>query len=244
MRKKLLAYSVKYNGDYFKIKKAVENNEKYQEITYSGSYLTIRDNIYPDTLRQLKYPPFVLYYEGDITLLNNVMVGIVGSRICDERGEENVIALMQHLNPHYGIVSGMAKGIDGIAHQQALSNGRKTVGVIGCGLDIIYPHENDELFNLMRNQALLISEYPQKTPPLAYHFPWRNRLIAALGDSLIVVQAKRRSGTLISVNEALELNKTIYCFPGCYDDKFYSGCNLLINEGAQIICSDSDIKNI
>lgn len=244
MQDRILYYAIKYNGDYTKIKNALFNNEEYKKIKYQGKYLTICDEKYPECFRQLKYKPWILFYKGDIHLLEEKMIGVVGSRQYSAYGETCTVALLAHLNKNYGIVSGLAKGIDAIAHVNSLKQNRKTIAVIGCGIDYVYPKENKELYKQIEKEGLIISEYPYSTKPFAHRFPWRNRLIAALSSSLIVIEAKKRSGTLITVNEALELGKDIYCFPHPFCSINGEGCNALIQQGSAMIKDIKDIQDI
>ncbi len=139
-------------------------------------------------------------------------------------------------------MSGLARGIDGQAHRSALD--QHTIAVIGCGLDVVYPKEHASLYAVMRKKQLIISEYPNGTKPYAYHFPWRNRIIAALSEAVIVVEARRRSGSLLTVNEALELDIPVYCVPHAYLDEAGTGCNLLISQGANILVDEDDLRLI
>jgi len=241
-RKQLLAYALKYQGDYRAIYQAIKNRETFDDCAYLGSYLTILDGEYPVELLTLKYPPFILFYCGDITLLSKKKIAIVGSRSCSQYGEEITKKITDYLSCDHVIISGMAKGIDAIAHYQAIIKGR-SIGVLGCGIDRIYPFENLNLYQVMRNQQLLISEYPGLVAPHRHHFPFRNRLIAALGSCLIVTEAKIKSGTLLTVNEALELNREVYVVPYNLSDE-ESGCNYLIKQGANIITEVNDLLNI
>ena len=136
----------------------------------------------------------------------------------------------------------MAKGIDAVAHYQAIKNGR-SIGILGCGIDRVYPKENLMLFQLMKDHQLLLSEYPGLVAPHRHHFPFRNRLIAALGSCLIVTEAQIKSGTLLTVNEALELNREVYVVPYNLGNE-ESGCNYLIKQGANIITEVNDLLKI
>ena len=243
MRERLLYYAIKYDGDYNKIKKAMDNNEKYKIIKYDGNYICICDEQYPNTLKELKNPPFVLFYEGDSSLLYKSAISVVGSRDISVLGKSYVQTLLKYLNKEYVIISGMARGVDGFVHEFALTS-HQTIGVIGCGLNITYPLENDELYKKMRQQQLLISEYPNGVKPYAWHFPMRNRIIAALGKCLVVIEAKKRSGTLLTVNEALELAHEIFCFPHPFIENEVSGCNLLIESGASVMVDVERIKDL
>lgn len=231
----ILAYAIRYQGNWSKIAQAISTKESYKPIHTSDTYITILDDVYPDCLKELRFPPWILFYEGDIHLLNDEMVSIVGSRDCSRYGMDCTKDVIQHLPRSQTIVSGLAKGIDACAHHYALSYRHKTIGVIGCGLDIPYPKENIDLYKQLSKNHLIISEYPRGTPPRKENFPWRNRIIAALGKVLIVTEAKRHSGTLLTVNEALNLDRDIYCIPYPYDDLKGEGCNLLISQGAIIL---------
>lgn len=242
MREQLLYYAIKYNGDYVKIKRAIETKEAWERVEYDGKFVTILDAFYPMKLRRLEYAPWVLFYEGNIALAKNDAVGIVGARASSSYGRQVCELITQELKKRYTIVSGLAKGIDACAHQQALD--KNTIGVIGCGIDISYPKENEKLFQMMKERQLVLSEYPKGSKPLAFHFPWRNRLIAALSNHLIVIEAKKRSGTLLTVNEALALDIPVSCVPHDFMKKEGEGCNLLISQGANILVDMEDIRNI
>ncbi len=245
MKKRLLAYSVKYQGEFNKISEAVWKEEPYEKnIVYKGNYVTLLDKEYPHQLMPLKYKPWVLFYEGNLSLLKQEMVTVIGSRKISENGKRCTNELITNLRDNYVIVSGLAKGVDGYAHTMALEKGRNTIAVIGSGIDVHYPKENDYLYHRIIREGLIISEYPFGTRPYAYHFPWRNRILAALGKAVIVVEANKQSGTMITVNEALELGKEIYCFPHGYFDSNGTGCNMLIMEGCNIIHDLQQIKEI
>lgn len=242
MREQLLYYAVKYDGNYQRIKRAIEKEEPWEPITYQGNYVTILDAKYPMKLRRLQYAPWVLFYEGNLSLAKNDGCGIIGSRDTSVFGRDMCVKITNEVKKRYTIVSGLAKGVDGLAHRYALD--RNTIAVIGCGLDICYPKENEWLYRQIAQHHLLISEYPKGSKPLAYHFPWRNRILAGLSDCLVVIEAKKRSGTLITVNEALTLDIPIYCVPHDFMKKEGEGCNLLISQGANILVDEDDIRDI
>lgn len=242
MREQLLCYSIRYLGDWNKIASAIITSEPWDYIEYNGNYTTIFDDDYPYSLRELAYAPWVIFFQGDMSLLNRSAISIVGSRICDAYGIKMCSKITRKLKERYVIVSGLAKGIDGCAHKESLDSG--TIGILGNGIDVIYPKENINLYQEMKDHHLILSEYPKGTPPLAKHFPWRNRIIVALGESLIVVEARIKSGTMGSVNEALTLSIPIYVVPHRYDDELGKGCNLLISQGANILIDEQDIDNI
>lgn len=242
MRNKILYYAVKYHGEWQQITNAIANQEPAVEIIYPHPYVTVLDKDYPNAFRRLRYSPWVIFYDGDLSLLDRKAVSLVGARECNAYGRRMAIHVTKLLKDKAVIVSGLAKGIDAIVHEEAMD--RHTIGVIGCGIDVVYPKANAALYRQMSEKHLIISEYPIGSKPLAYHFPWRNRLIAALGSALIVIQAKKRSGTLLTVNEALELGIPIYCIPHEFGDINGLGSNLLVSQGANILTDDQDILTI
>lgn len=242
MREQILAYALKYQGEYWDIKKAINNHEKFNEVHYQGNYITILDERYPKVLFDLEHPPFILFYCGQLDLLDIPSLGIVGSRQCTTYGITMVEEIVSNCSSRC-IVSGLAKGIDAYAHKFALDAHKHTIAVIGCGLDIVYPKENEALY-LRLNHELILSEYPNGTPPLAHHFPWRNRLLAALSHRIVVVEASLRSGTMLTVNEALILNRDVYVVPYHYGEKNGKGCNLLIQQGANVIINEEDLVEL
>ena len=239
-REAILWYAIQYDGDWKKIGNAIKAHENYSIITYSYAYFTIVDDEYPDAFKKLRYPPWIIFYQGDLGLLKEKGVGIVGARNCSLQALQNTDLIVKRLQSKYVIVSGLAKGIDARAHQNAI----RTIGVLGCGINVIYPKENTFLFERMKYTGLIISEYPMHVKPLAYHFPWRNRLIAALSYSLVVIEASYKSGTMITVNECLELSVPIYCVPTAFQDEKHQGCNYLISNGANILVDIKDVDDI
>lgn len=239
-REAILWYAIQYDGDWKKIGNAIKAHENYSIITYPYAYFTIVDDEYPDAFKKLRYPPWIIFYQGDLGLLKEKGVGIVGARNCSLQALQNTDLIVKRLQSKYVIVSGLAKGIDARAHQNAI----RTIGVLGCGINVIYPKENTFLFERMKYTGLIISEYPMHVKPLAYHFPWRNRLIAALSYSLVVIEAAYKSGTMITVNECLELSAPIYCVPTAFQDEKHQGCNYLISNGANILVDIKDVDDI
>lgn len=239
IRDLLVHYAIKHKGDYFKIISAINKKEPVDYLLTSKQTLTILDEQYPKALRNLKYPPLVLFYKGNVELLNNQTCGIIGSRSVCDYASKMVHCVTEELKKKYTIVSGLAKGIDALVHQNSLTN--QTIGVIGCGIDTIYPLENKELYEMMEHKHLILSEYPEQVAPLKHHFPWRNRIIAALSNFLVVVSAEQRSGTLTTVNAALDLSKDVYVIPYPNDNIYGKGCNQLIKEGAHLLMLE-DVK--
>lgn len=239
MREKILAYSIQYKGDWQSIAKALAEKTEIKPVKVNCSYVTIVDEAYPDKLKQLRFPPWILFYEGDFSLLNKESIGIVGSREIGDYGRECTLKICDAVKKQFVVVSGMAKGIDSCAHWACMDS--QTVGVCGSGLDIHYPKCNESLYAQMKKNQLLISEYPPGTPVRKHHFPWRNRIIAALSDKLVIPQARIRSGTMITANHAAEMGKEVYCVPYPFDDADGEGCNELISNGAFILTSFDDL---
>lgn len=190
------------------------------------------DSNYPQILRTIYNPPALLYFKGDIALLKTDCLAIVGSRQATDYSFRCIGGLVPRLVNRYTIVSGLAKGVDSWAHQHALNNHGKTIAVIGSGLDIAYPKENLALQQEIMNNGLVISEYPPRTPIRKFHFPQRNRIIAGLSQKVIVTEAKKRSGSLITADLALENNREVLAIPGRIDVSLSAGCNSLIEQGA------------
>lgn len=229
-RNKLISYSHFYMGEYDKIIKAI-NNEIHVPMVNINNAITIYDDIYPKRLFNLKYPPLVIYYKGNIDLLNDDnCISIVGSRMACEYALKATKALCI-ANNDKTIISGLAKGIDACAHE----NANKTIGILGCGIDYIYPRCNYELFNEIEKNGLIISEYPGYSKPLGFHFPFRNRIIACLSSKVYVMQSNSKSGTMTTINEALELGKEVKVLPYDVFSEFGTNNNHLIYEGASII---------
>ncbi len=244
MRDKIIQAAVLYQGDYEKIAYAIKYDIRLPSTRTNVDAITIVDEEYPKSLKQLRYPPFVLFYKGNLKLLSQQGISVVGSRYPDDYGVKMTKRIVNECHRSYVIVSGLAKGIDATAHQAALDIQRPTVAVIGCGIDCIYPKENEKLYGDVAAQGLIISEYPVNTPPRRHHFPFRNRLIAALGSKCVVTSATLKSGTMITVNEAISLGKEVLCLPYPIGVSSGEGCNLLISQGATILTNVTDFAMI
>jgi DNA processing protein len=205
------------------------------------SILTFEDRNYPEYLRETFDPPYVLYCAGRIEALKGPVVSIVGSRKPSAYGRAVAERLARDLASRgLVIVSGLARGVDSISHWGALEGG-KTVAVLGSGLEIIYPRENRGLFNKIIEQGAVVSEFPPESPPLGFHFPIRNRIISGLSLALIVVEATKRSGSLISARLALEQNREVMAVPGNITSELSQGTNWLIQTGAKLVESWEDV---
>lgn len=216
---------------------------EWDAICASNPHILLWNNAsYPQPMREIPDSPLLLYCDGDVSLLSSPCLAIVGSRNASAHGCR-VAAHLAHGLSLCGItiVSGMAKGIDSIAHKSALRAVGRSIGVLGTGLDITYPRDNETLYDSMRQQGLLLTEYAPATPPLATNFPIRNRLISGLCVGVIVVEAAERSGTLITARLALEQNRAVFVVPGPALDKQFAGCQKLVREGAHPVFTVDDV---
>lgn len=187
------------------------DNTKIKEIK-------IGDKLYPENLLHIYHPPKTLYILGNEKLLNEPSIAIIGCRRCSDYGKKVSYYFAEELSKReIVIVSGLAKGIDTYAHKGAVKAKGKTIAVLGCGLDIVYPSENIDIYRqIVQTGGAIVSEYPVGTKPEKQHFPARNRIISGLSDGVLVIEAKKRSGTLITVEHALEQGKDVYAVPRKY----------------------------
>jgi DNA processing protein len=200
------------------------------------------DSDYPYYLKEISSPPLVLYTKGNIKLLAKESVAIVGTRTPTNYGKEVAFNFSCKLSSlGVNIVSGLALGIDTSAHKGVLKAGGSTVAVLGSGLSYIYPRQNKRLAESIAKEGLLVSEYPIKTAPIACNFPRRNRIISGLSKGVVVVEAARRSGALITANFAVGQNREVFAVPGNIDKFQSKGPNSLIKEGAKLVDSVEDV---
>lgn len=205
-------------------------------------FITIKDFEYPSLLKEIYDPPLALFAQGNSALMQERLLAIVGARDSDHLAENSLRTVMPDLiREKLTIVSGLAKGADTMAHKQAIEYGGKTIGVLGGGFFHIYPRENRKLAELMAKEHLIISEYPPIRKPEKWHFPMRNRIIAGLSVGTLVIQAKKRSGSLITADMALDSGREVYAFPGPINHKLFEGTNHLIQQGAKLVGTSEDI---
>ncbi|MFD2371283.1 DNA-processing protein DprA [Brevibacillus sp. GCM10020057] len=215
----------------------VEQREKN-----SCQYLCFFDSDYPDQLRHIPDFPLVLFCKGDTALLHQPSIGVVGSRKPTPYGRACCAHLVKELAQHgLVIVSGLAQGIDGEAHQSALQAGGKTVGVLGCGIDQVYPAGHRALYRKIESLGLLVSEYPPGTPPLPGLFPERNRIISGLCLGIVVVEGAEKSGSLVTADCALEQGRDVFAVPGSIFSSVSAGPHNLIKQGAKLVTSSADV---
>ena len=259
----IVALAIKYDGDWEKIMNALnqrtsltpEENEEENEEQNLEFYLNIAKNSnyhyitcvsegYPELLKQEYRPPFALFYHGDISLIQNIgkNVAIVGSRDCSPYGEYMTRRIAAGIANRFNVISGMARGIDRVAHETAMENGGKTIAVLGGGINNCYPPSNKDIYEQIKKDHLVIRDYPGDVIPQPIYFPRRNRLIAALSRGTIVTEAYERSGTLITVMHAMQANRPILCVP--YLATANSQCNRLIAEGAFLIESPEQVIEV
>ncbi len=207
------------------------------------SIINIEDESYPKLLKQIYDPPICLYIKGDTQILNDFSLAIIGCRQCSNYGSKIAKDIAYSLaKKDINIVSGLARGIDTFAHIGAVNGNGKTIAVVGTGLDIVYPYQNKILEeNIVKKGGAIVSEYPLGTKPIKTNFPERNRIISGLSKGVIVVEAKEKSGTLITVDFALEQGRNVYVVPGNINSKNSVGTNELIKEGAKPITKLADI---
>ena len=205
--------------------------------------LTLQDAEYPDRLRNIYDPPITLYVKGTLPVIDEEpIVAIVGTRTCTPYGFKASEKIGYQLAMHGIIVTtGLARGVDTAAARGALKGGGRVIGVIGSGLNVVYPAENKALFNDVANSGAMISEYPPGTAGLPAHFPMRNRILSGLSLGVAVIEAPKKSGALITATRALEQGRDIFALPGNVDVRNCEGSNLLLREGAIPILSGEDI---
>ncbi len=204
------------------------------------SILCLADPDYPSPLRECFDPPTLLYYKGNVSLNHPRIVSVIGTRTPSPYGKQLTATLLKELAAYdVLVVSGLADGIDALAHRSALASGLSTIGVLGHGLDTLYPADNRLLAKEMLRQGGLLTEFPQSTPPAKQNFPRRNRIVAGLAGAVIIVETNMTRGSMITAGLALGYGRDIYTFPGRTTDAKSSGCNALIrqNKAALITCA-------
>ncbi len=203
---------------------------------------TAADDNYPCSLKSFEDAPVVLYIKGEIDALNQMSVAIVGSRAASFYGCKSANTFARaFVEAGMMVVSGLARGIDTAAHQGALSAGGKTIAVIGCGFNHMYPKENRSLMETISGNGAVVSEFACAMPPLKQNFPWRNRIISALSLATVVIEAGSKSGALITADCALSQNKDVYVVPSNIDNETALGSNQLIQDGAKVALNPDDV---
>jgi len=211
--------------------------------TCHSTIVAYEDKAYPTLLKEIHDPPLVLFVRGDKNLLNNLQVAIVGSRHSTCTGNDIALKLSSDLSESgIAVTSGLALGIDAKAHIGAMSKSGKTIAVVATGLDSVYPRRHLKLFReIINNGGVVVSEFPPNTLPRAGHFPKRNRIISGMSAGVVVVEAKIKSGSLLTAKSALEQNREVFSVPGSIFNEQSQGCNYLIQQGAKLVTSSADI---
>jgi len=234
-----IAHSIKGFNTWERVDKEIRDIDRLRL-----KLLVLTDSYYPKNLFNIFYPPPFLYLKGKILPEDDLAVAIVGPRASDRYGRIVTESISSEL-ASFGItiVSGMARGIDSIAHASALKAGGRTIAILGSGLDVIYPPENTKLYNEISNSGAVISEFSLGSAPDAVNFPKRNRMISGLSLGVIVIQASEKSGSLITASFALEQNREVFAVPGNITSKLSRGTHMLIKQGAKLVESVDDIMN-
>lgn len=244
----LIYFALLYKGDWNDIIKALEKHEIVDEELYlkmmqkvKCKICTIIDNDYPEVMKKIYKPPFVIFYYGDFSLLyKDNIIGVVGSREPLPYSIDACVEVLKNIGEKDPvIISGLALGIDTIAHKCALNNGYQTIAVLGSGIDYCYPLENYRLYDQIKYTGLIISEHPYKEIVSKEAFVFRNRLIAGLSKVLLIPEVKTKSGTLATIKYGVDFSKEILVIPHPIFDKTFN--NSLIQEGAKITISNKDI---
>lgn len=245
----LLCLSIKYKGDFKKMLNAIQNKEtateeqlKEANESLKTKFITILDQEYPTELKTVTMPPLVLYYIGDISLLKSeeIHVAVIGSREYSPYGEKVTKLFVEPLAKNKRvIVSGMARGIDSIAHETCINAGGKTIAVLGNGILKAYPSSNQKLYDEIKKNHLVISEYPGELEATPENFPMRNRIVAGISNKILVTEGHVNSGTNITVLFALKQGKDILAVPSEIGKQ--SACNKLIQDGAYLVETVDDV---
>lgn len=205
--------------------------------------ITYRDAAYPSKLRSIPDPPLVLYYQGTLPdFESRPVIGVVGTRKATSYGLMSAKRMGQQISRCGGIVvSGMALGIDAMAMSGALTGGQPVVGVLGCGVDVVYPKTNETLFEQTQRFGCILSEFPPETRPTPQNFPMRNRIISGISNGVVVIEAPEKSGSLITANLAAEQGRDVFAVPGNIDMASFLGSNRLLRDGAIMVSSGWDV---
>lgn len=221
-----------------------ENFKYYKESLHKNTckVTTIFDDDYPENLKNIDDRPAILYYKGNLREDDKYSLAFVGARKCTDYGKWACQKLVGELaQKNITTVSGLANGIDSICHKTSLKYNKRTIGVIGCGIDQVYPKTNKKLYEMIEENGLILSEFPLKSPPNPWNFPQRNRIISGISLATIVIEAKEKSGTMITSSCAISQGREVFAVPGNINSLYSKGTNKLIQDGAKLIISAEDI---
>jgi len=224
-------------------KSEVDAERSYEVFLESGARLThLYDEDYPELLKNIYDPPVLLYYIGELAQSHDICVAMIGSRRATAYGTQAAAMLAKEV-AYQGIyvVAGMARGIDSVCHQAAMEAGGRTLAVLGSGVDVVYPRENEKLYRRIAENGAVISEFPLGTLPKPGHFPMRNRVISGLSHGVVVVEAGEKSGTLLTVEHALSQGRDVFAVPGPITSPGSVGTNRLLKQGCKPVLTGKDI---
>lgn len=235
--------SSRQKNSFMECRRKWDMEKEWQKLKEQGiRIVSFDERAYPFRLKKISDPPFLLYYRGRLPEEMKPCVAIIGARMCSGYGRSVAWEFAAGLAGRgIQIVSGMADGIDGIAQRSALEHGGMSYGVLGCGVDVCYPSSNRTLYQDLLAHGGILSEFLPGTKPEAGHFPMRNRIISGLADLILVIEAKERSGTRITVNMALEQGREVYAVPGRIMDELSRGCHQMIRDGAGMALNIDEI---
>lgn len=231
----------------------INHRDKYNPDTYCEyvegldiGFAGIDEDEYPEKLKNINGAPIGIFYKGKLPERKELHVAVIGARECSEYGKYIATELGESLARNgIPVISGMARGVDGISQRGALSAGGSSYGILGSGVDVCYPACNRELYEELTKKGGVLSDFPPGTEPLSKHFPQRNRIVSGLSDAVVVIEARQKSGTLITVDMALEQGRDVYVVPGRITDRLSDGCNRLLSQGASVFLSpDEFIKEL
>ena len=218
----------------------------YDLLEFKGiSFISRNCDGFPTLLREIPDPPIGIFIKGNLPEDESVKVAVIGSRSCSEYGRLTAGILARPLaRAGIIIVSGMARGVDSVAHRSAIEAGGRTIAVLGSGVDVCYPKENESLHRDIINNGCVISEYPPGTKPIHYNFPARNRIISGLSKGIIVTEAAKKSGTMITVDQAADQGREVFAVPGNITVRLCEGTNKLIKDGAHVASCYLDVLEV
>lgn len=216
--------------------------EEYEKLDIKGiGVVFYGEKTYPKRLLEIPDAPYALFYRGSLPKEEPLSVAVIGARECSGYGEFVAAQLGRYLGEQgIQVISGMARGIDGISQTAAMEAGGTSYGVLGSGVDVCYPKSNQRLYDRLLKQGGVLSAYVPGALPASGHFPPRNRIVSGLADALVVVEARGKSGTLITVDMALEQGKEVFVVPGRITDRLSDGCNRLLTQGAGVFLTPAD----
>ena len=213
-----------------------------EELNRAGVSVVFADESgFPLQLREIHHPPLLLYYKGDLGVLSRSMLGVVGTRDMTAYGQQATEKLVRELEGYFVVVSGLAEGVDTVAHSMALAGGYPTVAVVATGLDVVYPVSNTRLFGEICERGIVVSEFPLGVTGIAYRFPQRNRIVSGLCQGVLVIEAGEKSGALITARLAMEEGRDVFAVPGSIFSSMTVGTHRLIQDGAKMVTCVEDI---